>query len=94
MERLYELVPLTRLDQLYALKDTLERCGVCADILGADNGGLRRPFASHRYSRLMVLDRDVVYAPWVEANPSLDPWAPVEQRVSARSSAGLPASPR
>ena len=94
MERLCEFVPLTRLDQLCAFKHTLERRGVFAKIWRADSGGPRWPLACQRYSRLMVWDRDVVYALWMAANAGLDPWVPAERQVSARSGAGLPASPR
>lgn len=90
MERLCELVRLTRLDQLYALRHTLERRGVFAEIWRDDIGGLRRPLAGLGYSRLMVWERDVVYARRVAATFGLDRWPPAERQVSVQQGAGLP----
>jgi hypothetical protein len=76
VERLCEVIRLQGLERLYGLKHALERRGVAAEVWHDGSGGLRRSTAGPTYLRLMVWERDVVYARWVLSSAGLDPWSP------------------
>ncbi len=73
MERMCELVSLDDIEQLYDIKDALESRGVYAEVHGAQSGGWRRAGVRQR-QRLVVRQRDLVYARWVAAAAGIDTW--------------------
>jgi hypothetical protein len=73
MERMCELVSLDDVEQLYDIKDALESRGVYAEVQGAQLGGWRRARA-RQTQRLVVRQRDLVYARWVAAAAGIDTW--------------------
>jgi hypothetical protein len=73
MERMCELLSLDDVEQLYDLKDALESRGVYAEVLGIQSGGWRRARVREA-QRLVVRQRDLVYARWVAAAAGIDTW--------------------
>ena len=73
MERLRELVRLDDLERLYKLKLALESRGVEAAVWGRPSGRWRFP-GPYGEARLMVWQRDLVYARWVAYAAGLDVW--------------------
>ena len=67
-----ELVSLNDLERLYDVKQALESHGVDAEVWGGRSGGWRR--AGSRELRLMVRQRDLVYARWVACAAGVDTW--------------------
>jgi hypothetical protein len=73
MERLHELVRLDDLERLYKVKLALESRGIEAAVWGRPSGRWRLPEPSGE-PRLMVRQRDLVYARWVAHAAGLDVW--------------------
>jgi hypothetical protein len=73
MNGLCELARLTDLGRLYDVKHALEARGIEAEIWGDWGGGKRHP-GSRRTPRLMIRQRDLVYARWVACAAGLDVW--------------------
>ena len=74
MERMCELVSLDDVEQLYDIKDALESRGVYAEVHGAQLGGGWRRARARQTQRLVVRQRDLVYARWVAAAAGIDAW--------------------
>jgi hypothetical protein len=78
MERLCQLVRIADLERVYDLRDALLRRGIEAEVWQGGGAGLRRP-SSWCEMRLMVAERDVVYARWVLASVGFDAWPEPDQ---------------
>jgi len=74
MESLCELVRLDDLERLYDVKHALEARGIGAEVWRDDWTGGRRYTGGSRELRLMVRQRDLVYARWVGHAAGLDTW--------------------
>jgi hypothetical protein len=85
MERMCELLSLEDIEQLYDIKDALESRGVYAEVQGIQAGGWRRAKA-RAVQRLVVRQRDLVYARWVAAAAGIDTWP--DDADEARDEAG------
>ena len=93
MEDLCELVRLNNLGRLYGVKHALEAHGIAAEIWRDGMGGKRFAGGSAK-PRLMIGQRDLVYARWVACAAGLDTWpdAPGENEES-EAQARPPLSP-
>jgi hypothetical protein len=70
----YELVRLKGLERVYDLKRALEMRGIEAQVWHEGFGSMRRWGGGSGYLRLVVGERDVVYARWVLHGAGLDVW--------------------
>lgn len=73
MDDLCELVRLNNLGRLYGVKHALEAHGISAEIFRDCIGGKRYAAGSGK-PRLMIPQRDLVYARWVAHAAGLDTW--------------------
>ena len=74
MDRVCELVRMRGLDRVFELKHALERRGIEAQVWGDGTLGVRRSAGVLRDLRLVVWERDVIYARWVLHGQGLDTW--------------------
>ena len=70
--RVCELLSLTDLERLYRVKHALEAHGIEALISGGPSSHFMR--MSGAVPRLLVLERDLVYARWVAHAAGVDAW--------------------
>ncbi len=73
MEHLCEVISVEKLGRLYEIKEALEKRGIYVEIRRDVAGNVRR-VRDHRAPRLMVRERDLVYARWIAYAAGLDPW--------------------
>ena len=87
MERMCELLSLDALEQLYDLKDVPESRRVHAEVRTPRVGGWHRA-RGREQQRLVVRQRDLVYARWVAAAAGIDTWP--DETDDAQPGAGEP----
>ena len=87
MERMCEVTRLNELGRLYSIKRALEERGVYAEVREDVFGGRLR-IRDRSTPRLVVRERDLVYARWVVYAAGVDPWPEVGDEVARRSADG------
>ena len=90
-ERMCEVVRFDDLSRLYDVKRSLEERGVYAEVREDLFGGRLRT-RDRAIPRLVVRERDLVYARWVVYAAGFDPWPDVDERP-AQSADGRLARP-
>ena len=83
MKDMCELVSLNSLERIYDVKRALERRGIAAEVYGQVLGARRYAQGSGRL-RLMVQQRDLVYARWVSNAAGVDAWPDEDDGDEAR----------
>ena len=73
MEELCVLVRLDDIERLYDVKEALTARGVDAEVWGSWSGGRHNGEGSGRL-RLMIRQRDLVYARWIAYAAGVDVW--------------------
>ena len=70
-------------ETIYRVREALQARGLQAEVLGAA-GRTPRSLPSWHELRLMVPERDVVYARWITAQAGVDCWPEPEDERDAR----------